>query len=223
LLCFFLRYKTVKVRKHYKVYIAFIYRDINILILSLLVLLHDFLNIISYGPYLVPIISLIGVYTFESLLLHKRRQSIKKKSIQDISSVEEGIGYIEAIINNTRICNNINRNQNINKEFIEAEQELYAILANHNKDCEQEDCICKSSMKGKDWKLLGKKLLIELVGKYPRDSSLQIFFACIEFHELNNKYKALYNLRRATEMSPNLALQIDIHYIIYLLECKIEC
>ena len=64
--------------------------------------------------------------------------------------------------------------------------------------------------------------MAELANKYPRSSALYIVLTCVEYRELNNKYTAMYNLRKTEEVVPSLTEQVEVSYIFFLLECKMQ-
>jgi len=247
LLNLFFKYKTIGWRKYYYVYLLFLYRDITLFILAVLVLLHDLLDIHSYILYAIPVLSLLGVYAFESMMSYRIFLIIKAKGPQELNSTNEGLLYIETVLRNSSfIKGNTMQNRGIavyNEGTKEAERILYNILAAHQKDCEDTGCLCKEiftiksklnsesnnntnlsrvplGVDEKGWKQFGKKLISDLIAKYPRHTSLYILSACVEYNDLRNKYKTLFNLRKAEEMKPSLAEQLDINYLQDLVEQK---
>ncbi|MDR3549505.1 MAG: hypothetical protein P4M11_14770 [Candidatus Pacebacteria bacterium] len=236
LLGFFVRYKNICWRRSYLSYLLSMYRDVTFFGLSLMVLLHYFLDISAYTPYMIPAVSILCVYALESILIYRAFLLNPVASPQELNSVTDGMVYIETILRNSALVGSGSETGTFRgDEAKEAERLLYSMLAAHHRTCEEVNCVCRDIdavqvnvsnvdaehrprvvaklVDEQGWKRFGKRQLNDLINKYPRNAALHIFLACVEHYDLKNKYKTLYNLRKAEEMRPSPSEHLDIMYI----------
>lgn len=241
LLCligFLLRYKNLCWRSFYISYLIVMYRDFTLGILGVILALHFVLNIDSIIILFFPLLSIIGVYAFESVFIHYSLLITKVSSPLQLNTIKDGILYVETILKNAELVGNeieYSSERILHDEKANAANcLLYGMLSAHRKVCEDQDCICheaacsdeddQKKLNRRDtekeklfsttkWKKFAKHQLAELLNKYQSDASLHIMAACLEYWDMKNKYKALYNISRAEDQKPTIMEKIDILYI----------